>query len=89
MLKRWSAVLIQQHFRGFSARKKGLPPLMDSKESEADGSPSLLDSKESKADESYVSSLSGTEYMQEKIIVKNLYRFHLQLQLQSLPSSLL
>jgi len=80
MLKRWSAVLIQRQFRGgFSACKKGLPPLMDSRESEADGSP-LLDSEESKADESYVSSLSGTKYARKDTIVKNLCQFHLQLQ---------
>ena len=65
-LKRCSAVLIQQQFRGFSARKKGLPSLMDSEETETDGSPSLLDSEESKADESSVSSLSTSESIWEK-----------------------
>jgi hypothetical protein len=66
LIKRRSAVIIQQQFRGFSARKKGLPPLMESKESEADGSPSLLDSEESKADDSSVSSLSTSESIWEK-----------------------
>jgi hypothetical protein len=51
LLKRRSAVLIQQQFRLFSARKigsarkKGLLLLMNSEESEAAGSPSLLDSR--------------------------------------------
>ena len=63
MLKRWSAVLIQRQFRGFSARKKGLPSLMDSEETETDGSPSLLDSEESKA---YGSSFSSLQ----KILIK-------------------
>ena len=53
--ERTSAFLIQRQFRGFSARKKGLPSLMDSEETETDGSPSLLDSEGSKADESSVS----------------------------------
>jgi hypothetical protein len=66
LLKRRSAVLIQQQFRGFSARKKDLPSLMDSEETETDGSPSLLDSEESKADGSSVSSLSTSESIWEK-----------------------
>ena len=66
MLKRQSAVLIQQQFKGFSAREKGVSSLMESEESEADGSPFLLDSEESKADESSVSSLSGTESICKK-----------------------
>jgi hypothetical protein len=65
-LKRCSAVLIQQQFRGFSARKKGLPSLMDSEETETDGSPSLLDSEESKAYGSSFSSLSTSESIWEK-----------------------
>ena len=65
-LQRCSAVLIQQQFRGFSARKKGLPSLMDSEETETDGSPSLLDSEESKAYGSSVSSLSTSESIWEK-----------------------
>jgi hypothetical protein len=64
--ERRSAVLIQRQFRGFSARKKGLPSLMDSEDTETDGSPSLLDSEESKADESSVSSLSKSESIWEK-----------------------
>ena len=64
--ERMSAVLIQRQFRGFSARKKGLPSLMDSEETETDGSPSLLDSEESKAYGSSVSSLSTSESIWEK-----------------------
>jgi hypothetical protein len=73
LLEHRSAVLIQQQFRVFSARKigsacckKGLFSSMDSKKSEADGSPSLLDSEESKADDSSVSSLSASESSREK-----------------------
>ncbi len=66
LLQRCSAVLIQRQFRGFSARKKGLPSLMDSEETETDGSPSLLDSEESKAYGSSVSSLSTAESIWEK-----------------------
>ncbi len=51
---------------GGSLCKKGLPPLMDSEESEADGSPSLLDSEESRVDESSVSSLSVTNSICKK-----------------------